>query len=84
MGAEGENMEKLILTATEAAKALSTTPAKVLELLSEGEIDAYREGRNWKIPKVSLEDYVRERAAFEAAERRRLHEEEIIHGSRNG
>jgi len=63
-------MEKLILTATEASKVLSTTPSKVLAMLQVGEIPAYRDGKNWKIPKTLLQKYVEERA-LEETERRK-------------
>ena len=63
-------MEKLIYSAREAAKVLGTGNDKVQSLLKKGEIPAYREGRNWKIPKKSLEAYVEERARKETERRK--------------
>lgn len=63
-------MDKLIYTASEAAKVLGTRNDTVQALLKAGEIPAYREGRNWKIPKTSLEAYVEERAMRETERRR--------------
>lgn len=63
-------MKRMICTPVEAAEALATRPAKVRELLDRGEIPAYKEGRNYKIPIVLLEDYIVERAQKETKERR--------------
>lgn len=64
-------MEKLILSPAEVAESLSTSPNTILAAIQSGEIPAYREGRNWKVPKASLQQYVIDRAAKESAERRR-------------
>lgn len=64
-------MEKLIVSATEAAQILGTSPNSIQEALESGDLPAYKEGRNWKIPRTMLEQYVEERAVREAAERRR-------------
>ena len=63
-------MEKLILTAEEAAKALGTRSDTVRTMLKNGEIPAYREGKNWKIPMKLLQQYVEKRALEETEERR--------------
>ena len=63
-------MDRLICTPQEAAEALATRPAKVRELLDRGEIPAYKEGRNYKIPIVLLEEYIVTRAHKETEERR--------------
>lgn len=63
-------MEKLVFTAVEMARALAITDARALELLRSGEIPAYREGKNWKIPKTLLLKYVEDKAIAEAKERR--------------
>ena len=43
----------------------------MLELLKRGDIVAYRDGRNWKVPVKEIEKYVETRAAIETAERRK-------------
>lgn len=63
-------MDKLVITPREAATILSTSITTINEQLAAGEIPAYREGRNWKIPKASLNVYIMERAEKEAAARR--------------
>ena len=66
-----DSLEKVVISAAEAARMLCTTPNKVLVMLERGEIPAYREGRNWKIPKRLLIMAVEERAIREAEERKR-------------
>lgn len=63
-------MSKMILTPDEAAEMLRTSKSTVHELLESGEIPAYREGKNWKIPAVLLKVYVTDRA-MEESERRK-------------
>ena len=62
-------MEKLIMTPTETAKALQTRKETVQRLIEEGQIPAYREGRNWKIPTKALEEYILNRAERERISR---------------
>lgn len=62
---------KLVISASECAKVLSTSPNTVQKLLADGEIPAYRQGREWKIPVKALEDYVVAKAQREAEERRK-------------
>ena len=64
-------MMNLIYTSKEAAEMLRTSPNAILELLDAGEIPAYREGRNWKIPRACLEEYIIRRAEKESEERRK-------------
>ena len=71
-------MEKLILTAEEAAKALGTRSDTVRAMLKNGEIPAYREGTNWKIPRTLLQQYVEKRALEETEERRYADDEASI------
>lgn len=71
-------MERLVLTPSEAAKALVTSPDKVRELIQSGELPAYRQGRNFKVPISLLEEYIANRAIKET-EARRLEE-----GRKNG
>lgn len=63
-------MKRMICTPVEAAEALATRPAKVRELLDRGDIPSYKEGRNYKIPIVLLEEYIVARALKETEERR--------------
>ncbi len=65
---------KLVIPASEAARMLGTDNNVVQKMLERGEIPAYREGRNWKIPVDLLKATVENRAIKEAQERRRLHE----------
>ena len=65
---------RLVISASEAAKLLGTDNNVVQKMLERGEIPAYREGRNWKIPVDLLKATVENRAIKEAQERRRLHE----------
>ena len=64
---------RLVIPASEAAKLLGTDNNVVQKMLERGEIPAYREGRNWKIPVDLLKATVENRAIKEAQERR-LHE----------
>lgn len=67
---------RLVIPASEAAKLLGTDNNVVQKMLERGEIPAYREGRNWKIPVDLLKATVENRAIKEAQERRRLYEME--------
>lgn len=63
-------MERIVCTASEAASVLGMRKDTVLRLLEMGDIPAYREGKNWSIPKSLLQKYVEERALKEAQERK--------------
>lgn len=65
---------RLVIPASEAAKLLGTDNNVVQKMLERGEIPAYREGRNWKIPVDLLKATVENRAIKEAQERRQLYE----------
>lgn len=68
-------METLVVTPNEAAKLLRVSPNEIYQKLEKGEIPAYRDGvngKNWKIPKVLLQDYINERALEEAKDRQQL------------
>lgn len=65
---------RLVIPASEAAKLLGTDNNVVQKMLERGEIPAYREGRNWKIPVDLLKATVENRAIKEAQERRLLYE----------
>ena len=67
-------MERLVITAAEAAESLQLSKARMLEMLDHGEVPAYRDGTSWKIPIALLEKYVMDRAIREADERRVINE----------
>lgn len=68
-----DNMEneKLILTPKEVQKYLRVGISEVYEKLESGDIPAYRDGRNWKIPFELLKEYIVERARMETERRRK-------------
>ena len=68
-------MDTLVVTLAEAAKIIRVSIEEMSRMAEEGEIPAYRDGRNWKIPKSLLSAYVENKAISEAKERRKLHEE---------
>ena len=70
-GFRRKTMEKIIVRANEAAKMLATSPNRIMELLESGQLQAYRDGRNWSIPISAVVEYAESRAAKEAAERRK-------------
>lgn len=47
-----------ILSAEEAAEALKIGENAIYKLLNEGKLNAYKNGRTWRIPKESLKEYV--------------------------
>ena len=51
-----------ILTVEEACEALRMGYNAVYELLNEGKLKAYKNGRVWRIPKGSLVRYVLEKS----------------------
>lgn len=63
-------MEPINMTINEAAAFLRTDRGKVQQGVEKGEIPAYREGKNWKIPRTLLQKYAEDRATAEAEERR--------------
>ena len=65
----------MIYSAQQAAKLLKISQKEILKRLEAGEIPAYRDGRDWKIPKELLQAHMENRALRESAERRRLHED---------
>ena len=67
----------LIASAAEAAKLLKTDTHTVHRKLRTGEIPAYREGTNWKIPIDLLKATIENRAIEEAKERKRIYEESM-------
>lgn len=73
-------MKALVVSPNEAASLLKLNHGEVTRLLREGEVPAYRGGRNWKIPISTLTAYVEGKAIAEAKERKRLHEEAMQEG----
>ena len=65
----------MVVTASEAARLLRTRTEIIFKMIESGEIPAYRDGRNWKIPRSLLEAYVEERAMKEAKTRREVRKE---------
>ncbi|MEY8368964.1 helix-turn-helix domain-containing protein [Anaerovoracaceae bacterium 42-11] len=53
-----------ILTVADVAEALYIGKNRVYELLASGNLKAFRIGRMWKIPKESVELYVRNSAGI--------------------
>ena len=47
-----------ILTAEEACEALRVGNNAMYELLSSGKLKGYRNGRNWRIPKAALKEFI--------------------------
>jgi excisionase family DNA binding protein len=70
---EHERRPLRLLTVVEAAAELGVHESYVRELLDEGQIGAVKRGKEWRIPYVSLEVWVRRVAEgdFAAAEGRR-------------
>ena len=64
-------MEPLVVSASEAARLLATSPNVIQKQLESGELPAYRDGQNWKIPVELLKIKVNGRALEEAEERRK-------------
>ncbi len=59
-------MEKLLLTPTEVAKALSIGRSRVYEMIWQKEIPSVRIGRSIRIPRQPLEVWIREKHIGEA------------------
>lgn len=49
-----------VLTTEEACEALRIGYNALYKLLSSGKLKGYRNGRVWRIPKVSIETYILE------------------------
>ena len=47
-----------ILTVEETAEALRVGYNALYELLNEGKVNAYKNGRVWRIPKESIKAYI--------------------------
>lgn len=55
----------LILTPEEVSEVLRIGMNRTYSLLRTGKIKAFREGRTWKIPKVSLMEYISARCNYD-------------------
>lgn len=51
-----------ILTVEEACEALRVGYNAMYELLNSGKLHAYKNGRVWRIPKISIQKFVLENA----------------------
>ena len=51
-----------ILTVEEATEALRMGYNAIYELLRNGELKGYRNGRTWRIPKLAVQEYILARA----------------------
>ena len=47
-----------VLTVEEACEALRIGENAMYELLGSGKLKGYRNGRVWRIPKVSVQEYI--------------------------
>lgn len=47
-----------ILTIEELAESLKISNSKAYKLVNSGSVHAYKEGKDWKIPKCALINYV--------------------------
>lgn len=50
-----------VMTREQAAEALGMNVKDLGELLMAGDVRAYRDGRRWRVPKMSLIEYVERR-----------------------
>ena len=67
----GEQMEAIVVRISDAADMLATSPNRIKELIDQGELYAYRDGKNWSIPKSLIHKYAEDRAINETAERKK-------------
>ena len=51
-----------LLTTDEAMEALKIGKNALYALLNDGSLKAYRNGRVWRIPRLSVEEYIRAQA----------------------
>ena len=50
-----------ILSVKDVAEALKTGTSQVYRILRSGELAGYKEGKDWKTPKLALENYIRKK-----------------------
>lgn len=53
-----------IVTPEQLGEMLKMGMSQIYQLLNSGEINAYRAGRIWKIPKKAVEEYVYRKAGM--------------------
>lgn len=53
-----------ILTVEEVAEALKVGTTQVYKLVRSGEMNAFKEGKNWRIPKKGVINYVSKRGCM--------------------
>lgn len=53
-----------ILTVEEAEEALRVGSNAMYVLLNSGKLKAYRNGRNWRIPKAAIQAYILEQTGL--------------------
>ena len=53
-----------LLTVEEASEALKMGKNALYELLGAGRLKAFRNGRVWRIPRLSVEEYIRSQAGL--------------------
>ena len=56
------NQYGYIITVEELCGILMIGRNRAYELLKTGQISGFRLGRNWKIPKIALEEYLKKQA----------------------
>lgn len=54
-----------IMTISELCNALMIGRTRAYELLKTDQIHGFRLGRNWKIPKIALEEYLKKQAKIQ-------------------
>lgn len=52
-----------ILTIEDVAEALKIGNTQVYKIVRSGQLKGYKEGKDWKIPKNCLIEYIRQRVA---------------------
>lgn len=50
-----------IMTVEDVANALKIGNSQVYKILRSGELKGYKEGKDWKTPKIALENYIRQK-----------------------
>lgn len=50
-----------VLTVEETAEALKLGTSHVYKLLRTKKLPGYKEGKDWKVPKLGLENYIRKK-----------------------
>lgn len=48
-----------ILNIYDASEILKVGTTQIYKLVRSGELKSYKEGKDWKIPKIALEHYIR-------------------------